>query len=70
MASYDMRCPICGKLFSVGDRGLYVYKHPLYTYKNGKFTGYHATGYFCSWRCFRTSEKQNFVYEVKNNGKV
>lgn len=62
-----MRCPICGKLFFVGDRGSYVYKHTVYSYKNGEFTGYHGIDYFCSWSCFRKSEKNNFKREVKGN---
>ena len=65
MAAFNMKCPVCGKLFFVGDRGAYVYKHIVYTYKKGKFIGYHGTFYFCSWTCFRKAEKQNFIYEVK-----
>lgn len=60
-----MKCPICGKLFFVGDRTGYVYKHKIYSYKNKKFTGYQGTAFFCSWHCFRYAEKQNFIYEVK-----
>lgn len=70
MAAYNMKCPVCGKLFYVGDRGSYVYKHVMYSYKGGVFTGYNSTGYFCSWSCFRKMEKKNFVYEVKDNGKI
>ena len=60
-----MECPVCGKPFFVGDRGAYVFKHIVYTYKKGKFSGYHGTAYFCGWTCFRKAEKQNFIYEVK-----
>lgn len=65
MAVFNMKCPVCGKLFFVGDRGVYVYKHKVYSYSNGKFNGYNGTAYFCSWHCFRKMEKQNFIYEVK-----
>lgn len=65
MAAFNMKCPVCGKLFFVGDRGAYVYKHKVYTYKKEKFSGYYGTFYFCSWTCLRKAEKQNFIYEVK-----
>lgn len=65
MASFNMKCPVCGKLFFVGNRSEYVYKHVIYSYNKGKFSGYHGTAFFCSWHCFRKMEKQNFIYEVK-----
>ena len=65
MGAYNMKCPVCGKLFFVGDRSGYVYKHVMYSYKSGKYSGYNSTAYFCSWTCFRKMEKQNFIYEVK-----
>ena len=62
---YNQRCDCCGKLFYIGDRGAYAYKHFIYKYKNGKFLGYDKVGYFCSWSCLRKMEKKAFIYEVK-----
>ena len=46
---YNHKCPICGKTFFVGDHTNYVYKTRI---KSEELM------YFCSWKCFRVSEKE------------
>lgn len=62
---YNAKCNECGKLFFIGERGAYAYKHVIYSYKKGKFTGYNCMGYFCSWKCLRRMEAKHYCYEVK-----
>lgn len=49
---YEM-CPICGKMFQVGDRTGYVYKRIRNNHKKTK-----TVSYFCSWTCYRKDEKE------------
>lgn len=58
MKTYNERCPVCGKLFYVGDRRNYAYK------RGGKYDKHRSEHpylhYYCSWTCYRSciSEEQ------------
>lgn len=52
MKQYNETCPVCGKLFFVGDRCGYVYKRDLHYMDGGKRV------FYCSWTCYRSFEKR------------